>query len=86
MVEEFLKHLATNKFEVFSAAVNPTPLNPLAIKVMAEVGIDIYKQRSKSVMEFIKDNFDYVITLCDNVKQTCPIFHFRESTKEYIVI
>lgn len=74
MAEGFLRHLAGDRFEVFSAGVNPTQVNPLAIKVMAKVGIDISKHRSKSATEFLGQNFDYVITVCDNVKQTCPVF------------
>ncbi|MCM8784590.1 MAG: arsenate reductase ArsC [Candidatus Omnitrophica bacterium] len=74
MAEGFLRHLANNKFEVFSAGINPTQVNPLAIKVMSEIGIDISMQKSKSIMEFINRQFDYVITVCDNTKQTCPIF------------
>ena len=74
MAEEFLRHIAPDKFEVFSAGVKPAQVNPLAIKVMAEVGVDISKHRSKSAMEFIGEKFDYVITICDNAKQTCPVF------------
>lgn len=74
MAEGFLRHVAGDKFEVFSAGVKPTQVNPLAIKVMAEVGVDISKHRSKSAMEFIGEKFDYVITVCDNAKQTCPVF------------
>ena len=74
MVEGFLRHMAGDKFEVFSAGVKLTTVNPLAVKVMAEVGIDISKHRSKSAMEFIGQQFDYVITVCDNAKQTCPVF------------
>lgn len=74
MAEGFLRHMADDKFEIFSAGIKPTQVNPLAIKVMSEVGIDISKHRSKSVMEFIGQKFDYVITVCDNAKQTCPIF------------
>ena len=74
MAEGFLRHMAGDRFEVFSAGVKPTQVNPLAIKVMAEAGIDISKHRSKSAMEFIGQQFDYVITVCDNAKQTCPIF------------
>jgi arsenate reductase len=74
MAEGFLRHIAGDKFEVFSAGVKPTQVNPLAIKVMAEVGVDISKHRSKSAMEFIGQRFDYVITVCDNAKQTCPVF------------
>lgn len=74
MAEGFLRHMAGDKFEVFSAGVNPTEVNPLAVKVMSEVGIDISEQRSKSVMEFISQKFDYVVTVCDNARQTCPVF------------
>jgi len=74
MAEGFLRYMAGDKFEVFSAGVKPTQVNPLAIKVMAEVGVDISKHRSKSAMEFIGQKFDYVITVCDNAKQTCPVF------------
>lgn len=74
MAEGLLRHLASDKFEVFSAGINPTSINPLAIKVMDEIGIDISKQRAKSVNEFLGQQFDYVITVCNNVKQTCPIF------------
>lgn len=75
MAEGFIRHLAGDKFEVFSAGVKPMQVNPLAIKVMAESGVDISKHRSKSVTEFIRQKFDYVITVCDNAKQTCPMFH-----------
>ncbi|MGE4357110.1 MAG: arsenate reductase ArsC [Candidatus Omnitrophota bacterium] len=74
IAEGLLRHMAKDKFEVFSAGINPTQLNPLAIEVMAEIGVDISKQRSKSIREFLDKNFDYVITLCDNAKQTCPVF------------
>ena len=66
--------MAGDRFEVFSAGIKPTQVNPLAIKVMAEAGIDISKHRSKSAMEFIGQKFDFVVTVCDNAKQTCPIF------------
>lgn len=74
MAEGFLRNMAGDKFEVFSAGVKPTQVNPLAIQVMAEVDVDISKHRSKSATEFIGQQFDYVITVCDNANQTCPIF------------
>ncbi len=77
MAEELLRHLAGDKFEVFSAGINPTQINPLAIKVMDEIGVDISKQRSKSVKEFLGQQFDYVVTVCDNAKESCPIFPGR---------
>ena len=74
MAEGFLKYMAGDRFEVYSAGVKPTAVNPLAIKAMAEIGIDISKHRSKSVMEFIDQSFDYVITVCGNAQKTCPVF------------
>jgi len=74
MAEGFLRHMAGDRFEVFSAGVKPIQINPLAIKAMAEAGVDISKHRSKSAMEFIGQQFDYIITVCDNAKQTCPVF------------
>lgn len=74
MAEGFLKNLAGDRFEVASAGSQPFGLNPRAVKVMAEVGLDISGQKSKSVLQFIKDKFDYVITLCDQARQACPIF------------
>lgn len=74
MAEGFLKHLASDRFEVFSAGTNPTQLNPLAVRAMAEIGIDISNQKSKSVKEFLGQKFDYVITVCDSAKETCPVF------------
>ncbi len=74
MAEGYLLSLAGSAYEVFSAGVEPVEVNPLAVKVMSEVAIDISKQRSKSVTEFSGQKFDYVITVCDNAKQACPVF------------
>jgi len=74
MAEGFLKHIAGDRFEVFSAGVKPEKVNPMAVKVMAEQGIDISEHTSKSVRQFSGQNFDYVITVCDNAKKSCPVF------------
>lgn len=74
MAEGFLRHLAGDRLEVFSAGAQPTGLNPAAVEVMKEIGIDISDQRSKSVDEFAGQAFDYVITVCDNAKESCPVF------------
>lgn len=66
--------MAGSKFDVFSAGVNPTQVNHFAIDVMNEIGIDISKHRSKSIKEFLGQQFDYVITVCDNARQVCPAF------------
>ena len=74
MAEGFLRQMAHDRFEIFSAGVKATQVNPFAIKVMDEIGIDISSHRSKSVTEFLGQVFDYIITVCDNAKQTCPMF------------
>jgi len=74
MAEGILRHLMGNEFEVFSAGVRPSVVNPIAIKVMAEIGIDISGHRSKSLDEFQGMNFDFVITTCDAARETCPVF------------
>lgn len=74
MAEGLLRRDAGDQFEVFSAGVEPTEVRPLAKKAMSEVGIDISGQRSKSIDEFAGQEFDYVITVCDNANQQCPMF------------
>jgi len=74
MAEGLLRHDAGNVYEVFSAGTKPTHVRPEAITVMREVGIDISGHRSKAVDEFAGQDFDYVITVCDNAKQSCPVF------------
>jgi len=74
MAEGLLRRHAGDRFAVFSAGTRPAGLNPNAVKVMAELGIDISSQRSKSVDEFSGQAFDYVITVCDQAKESCPIF------------
>lgn len=74
MAEGLLRQDGGDRFEVFSAGVEPSHVRPQAIEAMREVGIDISGQRSKSVDEFSGEEFDYVITVCDNAKEQCPIF------------
>jgi len=74
MAEGLLGHLAGDRCEVASAGVSPTQVRPEAITVMREIGIDISQHRSKSVDEFSGQEFDYVITVCDNANEQCPIF------------
>lgn len=74
MAEGILRYEAGNQFEVFSAGTQPGPVNPLAIEGMREIGIDISGHRSKSVEEFIGQEFDYLITVCDTAKESCPVF------------
>jgi len=74
MAEGWLRHLAGDRFIVSSAGTHPVGLNPHAIKAMDEVGINITGHRSKSVEEFVGQPFDYVITVCDRAKESCPIW------------
>jgi len=74
MAEGLLRHFAGDRFEVFSAGTRPTDLNPNAVTAMAELGISIAGSRSKSVDEFAGQRFDYVFTVCDHAKESCPVF------------
>jgi len=74
MAEGLLRHDAGNAFEVFSAGTKPTQVRPEAVAAMREAGIDISDHLSKSVDEFAGQDFGYVITVCDNAKQSCPVF------------
>jgi arsenate reductase len=74
MAEGILRHDGEDKFEVHSAGVKPGAVRPEAIQVMREIGIDISGQHSKSVDEFVGQDFDYIITVCDNARETCPVF------------
>ena len=74
MAEGLLRHMAGDRFEVASAGVSPTRVRPEAIEAMREIGIDISAHRSKSVDEFARGEFDYVITVCDNANEQCPVF------------
>jgi arsenate reductase len=74
MAEGLLRHDAGDRFEVFSAGTKPSHVRPEAIASMGEVGIDISGHRSKGVDEFTGQPFDYVLTVCDNAKESCPIF------------
>ena len=74
MAEGLLREMAGDHVEVASAGVSPTQVRPEAIAAMREIGIDISGYRSKSVDEFVNQNFDYVITVCDNANEQCPVF------------
>lgn len=74
MAEALLRTEAGDRFEVVSGGVSPRPVHPMAIAAMAKVGIDISGAESKSVMRFAKESFDYVITVCDRARASCPVF------------
>ncbi len=74
MAEGLLQEIGGDKCAVESAGVAPSSVRPEAIEAMHEIGIDISAHRSKSADEFVGQNFDYIITVCDNAKETCPVF------------
>lgn len=74
MAEGLLRDMAGDRFEVASAGTRPSLVRPEAIQAMKEIGISLEGHRSKSVDEFAKKPIDYVITVCDNAKESCPIF------------
>ena len=74
MAEGWARALKGDTIEPYSAGVEVHGMNPFAVKVMAEAGVDISKQRSKHVRELMDIPFNYVITLCDQANQSCPIF------------
>jgi arsenate reductase len=83
IAEGYLRHFAGNKAIIYSAGIETHGVNPKAIEVMAEDGIDISLHTSNNVSEYAAVHFDYVITVCDNANEACPFFpsntrHFHE--------
>lgn len=74
MAEGWARHILGDRVEVYSAGTHPSPVNPNAIRVMQEAGVDISRQRSKSVDEFLDKEFDLIVTLCDDAEARCPVF------------
>ncbi len=74
MAEGLLRHLAADRFEAFSAGTEATHVRPLAVHAMAELGIDISDQESKTFDRYLGEPFDAVITVCDQANESCPLF------------
>lgn len=74
MAEAFLRHQASDKFDVFSAGLEAAKVDPLAIKVMEEIGMDMTNQESKNLNVYFNQRFSYLITVCDKANKQCPIF------------
>lgn len=74
MAEGWVRHLMGDDLEPFSAGVETHGMNPRAVAVMREVGVDISSQRSKTLVDLGDVRFDYVVTVCDNARESCPIF------------
>jgi len=74
MAEGLLRHLAGDRFEIMSAGTEATHVRPLAVRAMDEVGVDISGQESKTLERYLREPFDYVITVCDDANEACPVF------------
>src|SRR3712207_2605484 len=74
MAEGLLRHLAGDRFEVASAGTEATRVRPLAIEAMAELGVDVSRQESKTLERYLDEPFDYVVTVCDDANEACPVF------------
>jgi arsenate reductase len=74
MAEGLQRHLAGNRFEAHSAGTEATHVRPLAVRAMDEVGVDISGQESKTLERYLREPFDYVITVCDDANEACPVF------------
>ena len=74
MAEGLLRHIAGDRFDVYSAGTEATSVRPEAITVMREVGIDISGQTSKTLERYLHEPWDYVITVCDDANESCPVF------------
>jgi len=76
MAEAYLNNIKGNKYQAYSAGTEPSVVNPFAIRIMNEIGIDISNNKSKHVNQFLDKELDYIITVCDTAKETCPFFPY----------
>jgi len=83
MAEALLRLIAGDHFEAESAGTRPAGLNPASVEAMQELGVDIRHHRSKSVEECLGQSFDYVITVCDQAKESCPVFPGKGITRHW---
>ena len=74
MAEAMLRQRGGDRFEVASAGTDPRGVHPLTVRALAEAGIDIRGARSRSIEEFLGQEFDYVVTVCDQAREACPVF------------
>jgi arsenate reductase len=74
LAEVLLRHLGGDRVEAHSAGIDPQGVDPLTVRVLAEVGLPVDGLRSKSVDEYLGERFDYVITVCDDARTVCPVF------------
>ena len=83
IAEGYLRHFAGEKAEIYSAGIETHGVNPRAISIMKEDGIDISKHTSNNIDEYLDIDFDFVITVCDNAKEHCPIFPTKAKKFHY---
>ncbi|MCX5784625.1 MAG: arsenate reductase ArsC [Elusimicrobia bacterium] len=83
MAEGWARHLHGDKLEAYSAGVTPQGIHPFTVQVMKEAGVDIATQSSKHIRVLKDVNFDYVITLCDSARESCPLFPGRTKVLHY---
>ena len=83
MAQGLFRHLSNGTYDAYSAGVSPTTVNPLAIRAMREIGIDISYHTSDSIDQYLNRDFDLVITVCDNAKENCPIFPGAKNTRHW---
>lgn len=74
IAEGYLRYVAGDRFEAMSAGIEPKGLNPLAVEAMKEIGVDISNQKSKDVVTLLGQSIPYVVTVCDDAQERCPIF------------
>jgi arsenate reductase (thioredoxin) len=80
MAEGYLRARYGDRYEVFSAGTEPLPVSPYAVRVMAEIGVDISGHESKSLGQFIGEEMDIAVTVCDSAQKTCPAFPWAKRT------
>lgn len=83
MAEGLLRHFGGDNYQVYSAGTEKTFVRPQAIQVMAEIGIDISQQQSKTLEQYLQNSFDEVITVCDDANEACPVFPHAKNRRHW---
>jgi arsenate reductase len=83
MAEAFLRHWGNDRYEAHSAGTEPSGLRPEVVEVMAELGIDVSAQQSKGIERYLDERFDWVVTVCDRARESCPVFPGAERTSHW---
>jgi arsenate reductase (thioredoxin) len=86
MAEGFMRHLGEDRFVIASAGIEPSGIHPIAVEVMAEIGINIFRQQPKNVTEVLREHFAYVVTVCDAAKERASVFPFTPNLVHWSLI